>query len=83
MTYIKNSNKSESLVCAVVLNDTEKSKSGLRSVCVTVKEAPVWNLALGVLFFFVLWRDNSQYVSHPSTLETESSLGHVHTDFYF
>lgn len=74
MTDIKNINKSESLVCAIVLNDTDKSKSG----CVTVKEAPVWNMALGVL-----WRDNSQYVSHPSTLEAESSLGHVHTDFCF
>lgn len=49
MTNIKNV-KSESLVCVIVLNDTEKSKRGLRSMCVTVKEASVWNMALMFLF---------------------------------
>lgn len=59
MTNIKNV-KSESLVCVIVLNDTEKSKRGLRSMCVTVKEASVWNMALDV---FVLWRDNSNMLA--------------------
>lgn len=52
MTNIKNVT-SESSVCAIVLNDTEKSKRGLRGVCVTAKEAPVWNTALSVFVCFV------------------------------